>query len=184
MLVANVLTSINRYKSICFFGSRLESIGHFILISESSTDVLEIPDDAFTTLSQNLIGCSTQAQHSFKSTATSLMWKQLHTLTCPTYGNFAGNMNKTISGNRISGFFSWTSLMWRPIHGWYGQHSTFKLYLDIHLDMHINQLINTFVGSPPTFSHEFVIEAKLNGTFINLIVHIQVGALIYTVAWL
>ena len=65
LLVANVLTSINRYKSICFFGSRLESIGHFILISESSTDVLEIPDDAYTTLSQNLIGCSTQAQHSF-----------------------------------------------------------------------------------------------------------------------
>ena len=60
--------------------------------------------------------------------------------------------------------------------------STSKLYLDIHLDMYINQLINTFVGSPPTFSHEFVIEAKSNGTFINLIVHIQVGALIYTVA--
>ena len=56
--------------------------------------------------------------------------------------------------------------------------STSKLYLDIHLDMHINQLIDTFVESPPTFSHEFVIEAKLNGTFINLIVHIQVGVLI------
>ena len=99
------------------------------LILVSSTDNLEIPNDAYTTLTQNVIGCSTQVQHSFKSTATSLMWKQLRTLTCPAYGNFGCNMNKIISGNRITGLFSWTSLMWRPIHEWYGQHIDLLLIL-------------------------------------------------------
>ena len=50
-----------------------------------SSYVLEIPNDAYTTLSQNLMGCSTLSQEYCKLIGRywKIMRKQLGTLTCP-----------------------------------------------------------------------------------------------------
>ena len=60
-----------------------------MLTLELSSIVLEIPNDAYTTLSRNLIGCSTLSQEYCKLIGSyrKIMRRQLLTLTCSIAGS-------------------------------------------------------------------------------------------------
>ena len=62
----------------------LHPVGHL----NNSTYVLEIPNDAYTTLIRNLIGCSTLSQMLCKVIVCcwEIIRRQLWTLTCPKIG--------------------------------------------------------------------------------------------------